>query len=121
MVSQEQPAMTDEQVTKRLEEELPAWEYRDGWIRRKYKTIGWPYTMLVVNAVAHLAEAACHHPDLSVSYAEVHVKLMTHSSKGITDKDFELATLIENHLLWSPPEGSALDGFEAGMKKKWTR
>ena len=46
---------------------------------------------------------------------------MTHSAKGITDKDFELAKKIEETVTWLPPEGGALDGFERGFKKKWTR
>jgi len=111
----------EQEIKDKLAGDLPQWEYRDGWIRRKYKTIGWPYTLMVVNAIGHLAEAACHHPDLAVSYAEVHVKLSTHSADGITDNDFELARLIEDHLTWQPGDDSALDGFEAGMKKKWTR
>jgi len=112
---------TDQEITDHLERELPAWELREGWIRRKYKTGGWQHTMMVVNAIGYIAEAACHHPDLSVSYGEVHVKLMTHSEKGITDNDFELARRIETHLTWLPGEDESLDGYEAGMKKKWTR
>ncbi len=81
----------EDQVKQRLAAELPTWEYREGWIRREYKTGGWPHTLMLVNAVGYLAEAAWHHPDLSVSWAEVHVKLNTHSAKGITDKDFALA------------------------------
>lgn len=110
-------------IATKLADTLPGWEYRDGWIRRKCKTSGWPYTLMVVNAVGYLAEAACHHPDLSVSYAEVHVKLQTHSAKGITDLDFELAQRIEQHLTWmpTPDDDTAFDGFEAMMKKKWTR
>lgn len=111
---------SEAEIERKLAAELPGWELRDGWVRRKYKTIGWPYTLMVVNAIGYIAEAACHHPDLSVSYAEVHVKLMTHSHKGVTDKDFELAKLIERQVTWLP-EGGPLEGFEVGMKKKWTR
>ena len=46
---------------------------------------------MVVTTVGHLAEKAWHHPDLAVSYAFVIVKLVTHSVKGITEKDFMLA------------------------------
>jgi 4a-hydroxytetrahydrobiopterin dehydratase len=109
------------QIAAKLAAELPQWEYRDGWIRRTFKTGGWPHTLMVVNAVGYLAEAAFHHPDLSVSWAQVSVKLMTHSAKGVTDKDFQLAGLIERHVTWQPESGAALEGFEAGMKKKWTR
>ncbi|MEX2214346.1 MAG: 4a-hydroxytetrahydrobiopterin dehydratase [Phycisphaeraceae bacterium] len=119
-MTNEPKVFTEAEIVAKLKE-LPNWEYRDGWIRRKYKTIGWPYTLMVVNAIGHIAEAACHHPDLSVSYAEVHVKLMTHSAKGVTNNDFELAARIEQHITWLPAEGDSLVGFEKGMKKNWTR
>ena len=117
----ERQTYTDEEVRQRLEKELPAWELRDGWIRRKYKTGGWQHTMMLVNAIGYVAEASFHHPDLSISWAEVIVKLATHSAKGITDNDFELAKRIEATATWLPDEDSSLDGFEKGMKKKWTR
>ena len=82
--------------------DLPAWQHADGWITRTYRTNGWKGTLMVINTVGHLAEAAWHHPDLSVSYAFVTVKLMTHSAKGITDKDFALAHKIEEVLMWQP-------------------
>ncbi len=100
---------------------LPDWEYSDGWIRRAYKTGGWPFTLMLVNAIGYAAEAAWHHPDLTVTWGEVRVKLMTHSAKGITDKDFALATRIEEIATWLPDEASPLDGFEKGFKKKWVR
>jgi len=111
----------DDEVRQRLAAELPGWELHEGWIRRKYVTGGWPYTLMLVNAVGFLAEAAFHHPDLAVSWAQVQVKLCTHSAKGITAKDFELARRIEDVVTWLPAEGQALAGFERGFKKKWVR
>lgn len=102
---------TDVQVKERLSKELPHWFLENGWIRRKYKTSGWKATMMVVNTVGHLAEAAWHHPDLTVSYAFVIVKLCTHEAKGVTDKDFELANKIEQVITWQPGrEEGALTG-----------
>src|SRR5512147_2020015 len=100
------------EIKARLERELPKWYFEDGWIRRKYKTSGWKATLMVVNTVGHLAEAAWHHPDLTVSYAFVTVKLMNHAAKGITEKDFALARKIEDVLMWQPgkEEGAALQG-----------
>lgn len=99
------------EVQAKLAAELPHWVYEDGWIRRKYKTGGWKATLMVVNTVGHLAEAAWHHPDLTVSYAFVIVKLVTHSAKGVTDKDFELARKIEEVVGWQPGKaGGALEG-----------
>ncbi len=102
---------SESEIKAKLEAELPKWYFEEGWIRRKYKTEGWKGTLMVVNTVGHLAEAAWHHPDLTVSYAFVIVKLCTHSAKGISDKDFELAKKIESVVHWQPKlEGNALEG-----------
>ncbi len=102
---------TEDEVVAKLAADLPHWFFENGWIRRKYKTSGWKATLMVVNTVGHLAEAAWHHPDLTVSYAFVIVKLCTHEAKGITDKDFELAAKIEQVIAWQPAlEAGALTG-----------
>ena len=111
MAEPTEKAYSEDVVKQRLAAELPQWYYEDGWIRRKFKTGGWKGTLMVVNAVGHLAEAAWHHPDLTVSYAFVIVKLVTHSAKGISDKDFALAKKIEEVVQWQPgKDGGALEG-----------
>ena len=120
-MAQKKRTYTDEEVAQKLVQELPNWKLHDGWIRRTYTTGGWPFTLMLVNAIGFMAEAAFHHPDLSVSWARVVVKLSTHSAKGITDNDFELAKKIEQAVTWLPDEQSPLDGFEKGFKKKWIR
>jgi 4a-hydroxytetrahydrobiopterin dehydratase len=114
---------TPEEIDARLKDELPKWYLEDGWIRRKYKTSGWKATLMVVNTVGHLAEAAWHHPDLTVSYAFVTVKLMNHMAKGVTDKDFELARKIEEVVTWRPQatEGSALEGTPDDPRFKYLK
>ncbi len=102
---------SEAEITQRLRAELPHWYYEDGWIRRKYKTTGWKGTLMVINAVGHLAEIAWHHPDISASYAFVIVKLKNHAAKGVTDKDFELAAKIEEFVQWQP---AAADGALEG-------
>lgn len=106
---QNERVYTEAEIHQKLAEELPNWVFEQGWIRRKYKTSGWKATLMVVNTVGHLAEAAWHHPDLTVSYAFVIVKLCTHSAKGITDKDFELAHKIEEVVQWQPQKTN-IDG-----------
>jgi 4a-hydroxytetrahydrobiopterin dehydratase len=99
------------EIAERLGRTLPKWRYENGWIRRKYKTHSWKGTLMVINTVGHLAEAAWHHPDIAASYAWVEVKLMNHAAKGITDKDFELAAKIEEVVQWQPgASGGALEG-----------
>jgi 4a-hydroxytetrahydrobiopterin dehydratase len=89
---------------------LTGWYLEDGWLRRKYTTAGWPVTLMLVNAIGYLAEAAWHHPDLTVTWAKVWVKLKTHSAGGITDRDFALAGRIDEAALWRPPAGGPLEG-----------
>ena len=113
----------DDEVQARLAAELPTWTYEDGWIRRKYKTSGWKGTLMVVNTVGHLAEAAWHHPDLTVSYAFVSVKLMNHAAKGITEKDFALARKIEEVVMWQPgrEDGAVLEGTPDDARFKYIK
>ena len=101
-MEQSHKTYSEAQIKQRLEQELPKWYFEDGWLRRKFKTEGWKGTLMVVNTVGHLAEAAWHHPDLTVSYAFVIVKLMSHDAKGITDRDFDLAKKIEDVMHWQP-------------------
>ena len=110
------------EIVERLNKELPQWYYEDGWIRRKYKTSGWKGTLMVVNAVGHLAEAAWHHPDLTVSYAFVIVKLVNHAANGVTDKDFALAKKIEEVIQWQPgTEEGPLEGTPDDPRFKYIK
>jgi 4a-hydroxytetrahydrobiopterin dehydratase len=103
--------MPEAEVNAWLQKNLPKWHLENGWIRRTYKTSGWKGTLMVINTVGHLAEAAWHHPDITASYAWVEVRLMTHTAKGITQKDFELAKKIEDVVHWQPgKEEGALEG-----------
>ncbi|MGH6635706.1 MAG: 4a-hydroxytetrahydrobiopterin dehydratase [Gammaproteobacteria bacterium] len=119
----EERVYSEEEIVARLQSELPHWELKEGWIRRRYKTSGWKATLMVVNTVGHLAEAAWHHPDLTVSYAFVIVKLMNHAAKGITDKDFQLAKKIEQVIQWQPglEEDSALEGTPDDPRFKYVK
>jgi 4a-hydroxytetrahydrobiopterin dehydratase len=112
MATEEQlKAYSDEEVEAKIaEHRLDGWYLEDGWLRRKYNTDGWPTTLMLVNAVGYLCEAAYHHADLSVTWGKLWVKLKTHSHGGITDKDFALARRIEDTVMWRPDPDSALEG-----------
>lgn len=109
---------SDDEIMARLARELPHWHLEGGSIRREYRTHGWKGTLMVINAVGHLAEAAWHHPDIAASYARVEVRLQNHAAKGITDKDFELARKIEDVIHWQPAKsGGALEGTPASDER----
>lgn len=111
----EDHALTEEELQEALRD-LPDWELRDGWLRRTFTTPGWAHTMLLTAAIGYVAEAAWHHPDLSIGYAKVTVKLQTHRVRAVTFSDIELARRIDEVACWQPAEGSPLDGFP----KRWT-
>jgi 4a-hydroxytetrahydrobiopterin dehydratase len=52
-------------------------------------------TISFVNAVAFVANAQDHHPDLSVHYNRCVVRFNTHDVKGLSDTDFECAALVD--------------------------
>lgn len=110
----DEPVYTGSDLAQRLAE-LGTWVVEDGWLKREFRTDGWRTTMLVVNAIAFLAEAANHHPDLEVHWPSVVVRLQTHSAGGITDKDLQLARQIEHLVTWQPEGGfPGLEGQSSG-------
>jgi 4a-hydroxytetrahydrobiopterin dehydratase len=111
MSDKQMKVYSDDEVQAKIKElGLDGWYLEDGWLRRKYNTDGWPTTLMLVNAIGYLCEAAWHHADLSVTWGKVWVKLKTHSAGGITDKDFALARKIEDVVLWRPEKGDPLEG-----------
>ena len=100
----------DEVEAKLKEHGLDDWYLEGDWIRRKYNTDGWPTTLMVVNAVGFVCEAAYHHADLAVTWGKLWVKLQNHAAGGITDKDFAVARQIEDTVLWRPGDDSPLEG-----------
>ncbi|MFN0053730.1 MAG: 4a-hydroxytetrahydrobiopterin dehydratase [Planctomycetales bacterium] len=90
---------------------LSGWEVREGWLRKTYKTPGWSHTLMLANTIAFLAEAAYHHPDLSLGYAQVTVKLQTHRVRGLTTQDTSLARRIDEVVLWRPSADSPFEGY----------
>lgn len=102
--------LTAEELEGALKD-LPGWQVRDNWLRKTFQTPGWGHTLMLVNTIGYIAEAAYHHPDLAVGYAQVTVKVQTHKVRGLTRLDLELASKIDEVVLWKPSDGSALDGF----------
>ena len=110
------------EIKEKLKKDLPLWVFEGNWIKRKYKTQNWKSTLMVINTVGHLSEAAWHHPDISASYAFVIVKLKNHAAKGITDKDFILAKKIESVVQWKPgEEEGTLEGTPEDPRFKYIK
>lgn len=87
---------------------LEGWELRDGRLRKQYTFRTFLRAIAFVNSVAYLAESAGHHPDITINYNRVTLRLITHSEGALTDRDFALAAEIDAKLgtkLIIPTEG----------------
>ena len=64
-------------------------------IEKAFSFANYFQTMAFVNAVAFIAHATDHHPDLQVHYSRCVVRLSTHDAKGVTQTDLECAAKID--------------------------
>ncbi len=89
---------------------LPGWSFGEDLIYQEYRTDGWPTTLMLVNAIGFVCEAADHHPDLMVTWGKVVVSLNTHTAGGVTDFDLAMAKKIDEAVLWRPGADTPLRG-----------
>ena len=91
-------ALTATEVVARLAQ-LEGWSLSgdgtDVAIEKTYQFANYYETISFVNALAFIANAQDHHPDLSVHYNRCVVRLNTHDVNGISPTDFECATQFD--------------------------
>jgi 4a-hydroxytetrahydrobiopterin dehydratase len=79
-------------------------QLHDGWrvsgdgrsLRRELRFPDFYRTMGFVNALAHVANAEDHHPDLELGYNYCKVRFSTHDAGGLTEKDFICAAKMDS-------------------------
>ncbi len=67
---------------------LPGWRLEHNAIVRQFTFAGFPEAVAFVSRLVPGAEAADHHPDITINYRRVTLAFTTHSEGGLTDKDF---------------------------------
>jgi 4a-hydroxytetrahydrobiopterin dehydratase len=72
----------------------PGWARDGDAIQRTWRFADFKAAMIFVNGVAALAEKANHHPDITIHYNEVTLRLWSHDSGGLSAHDFDLARRI---------------------------
>src|SRR5579875_257982 len=75
---------------------LPEWRLKDGKLHREYKFADFPHAFGFMATAAPMIEKMDHHPAWSNVYNRVLVELWTHDAGGITQKDLDLAAVLEN-------------------------
>ncbi len=86
--------LSDEEVESALES-LKGWKREGNFITKDFHFRTFLAGIRFVDAVALVAEAQGHHPDIHVVWKTVTLKIQTHDEGGITEFDVELATAIE--------------------------
>ena len=74
---------------------MQGWSYQGKELQKKFTFKSFLPGIEFVNRIAQAAEAAGHHPDITISYNVVGISLSTHSEGGVTGKDFDLAGKID--------------------------
>jgi 4a-hydroxytetrahydrobiopterin dehydratase len=91
-------ALTATEIVTRLAA-APGWKLTgdgaDVAIEKTYTFDNYYETISFVNAVAFVANAQDHHPDLSVHYNRCVVRFNTHDVKGLSETDFECAAQVD--------------------------
>lgn len=89
--------LSDAQVQKALES-LPGWKRSGNYIQKDFHFKTFLSGIAFVEAVAAVAEAQEHHPDIHVVWTTVTLKITTHDEGGLTKWDVALAKEIEKQL-----------------------
>ncbi len=74
---------------------LSGWQIEAGELTRTFKFEDFLAALAFVNRVGERAEQAGHHPDIDIRYNQVRLALVTHDAGGLTDKDFQLAAIVD--------------------------
>jgi 4a-hydroxytetrahydrobiopterin dehydratase len=85
--------LTEPQISAELGA-VPAWSREGDSITLTVTRKDFRDALLYLGAVAYLAEAANHHPDVAISWNKVTLTLSTHSAGGLTAGDFAMARQI---------------------------
>ena len=83
------------QISKLNGEQALGWRLIDGALEKIYNFKNYHQTIGFVNALAFIANAENHHPDLTVSYSKCTVRFNTHDVNGISVSDFFCASKVD--------------------------
>jgi 4a-hydroxytetrahydrobiopterin dehydratase len=86
--------LTDQEISSALAK-LEGWNLREGKLHRDYKFPDFSHAIGFMMTAAPSIERNNHHPEWANVYNRVSVNLVTHDAGGISQKDVELARLLD--------------------------
>jgi 4a-hydroxytetrahydrobiopterin dehydratase len=87
--------LTEHQINQKLDS-LKGWAFSENALEKSFDFKDFIEAFAFMTRVAFWAEKLNHHPDWKNVYNRVHIRLNTHDAGGVTEKDFELASKIDN-------------------------
>lgn len=80
--------LSDDEIADRLPAE---WDRDGDEIVRTYEFEEYLEGVAFATAIAEIAETEFHHPEITIGYKEVEVRLTSHEEGGITGQDLQMA------------------------------
>ncbi len=91
---QEAGKLTKAQAASLLQE-LDGWKIAKGKLHKEFRFADFPEAMGFITAVAAIAQALNHHPELFNVYSRVVLDLETHDVGGLSILDFDFAKRVD--------------------------
>lgn len=88
-------ALSKEAIQEQLTS-YPNWEYADHMIHTALQFETFKDAFSMMSRIAFEAERLNHHPNWYNVYNRLEISLSTHDAGGVTEKDFELARVIDS-------------------------
>ena len=85
--------LSDEEVEAQLPD---GWERDGDEIVKTYEFDAYLDGVGFAAGVGGIAQDAFHHPEVTIGWREVEIRLTTHDAGGITENDIDLAARIED-------------------------
>ncbi|WP_129113104.1 4a-hydroxytetrahydrobiopterin dehydratase [Halegenticoccus tardaugens] len=85
--------LSDDEIDQRVPD---GWERDGDEIARTYEFDDYLDGVAFATSVGEVAEEEFHHPEITIGYEEVEVRLTTHDAGGVTNKDIRLAELFDD-------------------------
>ncbi len=87
-------ALTEKIILEKLQD-FQDWTYQENAIHTSIEFRDFKDAFSVMTRIAFEAEKLNHHPDWTNVYNTLQISLSTHDAGGVTNKDFELAKIID--------------------------
>ena len=85
---------TEAQITEKLSQ-FEGWDYVEGGLYARFEFENFKEAFAAMTRISFEAELINHHPEWTNVYNTLEIFLSTHDADGVTEKDFELAAIID--------------------------